>query len=196
MSISDRIRALARAGRTTSEIAAELGIRYQHAYTVLRTAALLQPRRHGMHKVRATVPAASRGEKALLDVETLVRGGFRRVAEWSLAPDGRLALSGDLPASAGVYAFVISDVVKYVGVATVGLAKRLYFYTRPGPRQITNQRLNGIILERLVAGERVELYVATPPDLEWNGLPVHGGAGLELGLIKRYRLEWNSRSAG
>jgi hypothetical protein len=32
--------------------------------------------------------------------------------------------------------------------------------------------------------------------LEWNGLPVHGSARLELGLIKRYALPWNMRNAG
>jgi hypothetical protein len=35
-----------------------------------------------------------------------------------------------------------------------------------------------------------------PADLEWRGLPIHGSAGLELGLIKKYALPWNMRSAG
>jgi hypothetical protein len=41
----------------------------------------------------------------------------------------------------------------------------------------------------------IEVYTAVPPNLEWNGLPVHGSAGLELGLIRKYSLPWNVRSA-
>lgn len=43
---------------------------------------------------------------------------------------------------------------------------------------------------------RIDIYVASPPDLEWSGLPVHGSAGLELGLIKKYALSWNIQVAG
>ena len=42
----------------------------------------------------------------------------------------------------------------------------------------------------------VDVYTATPGNLERNGLPVHGSAGLELGLIRKYALPWNIRSAG
>ncbi len=41
----------------------------------------------------------------------------------------------------------------------------------------------------------VELY-AVPHDHDWNGLPVHGAPGIELGLIKKFKLPWNMRSAG
>ena len=34
-----------------------------------------------------------------------------------------------------------------------------------------------------------------PTDSEWNGLPIHASAGLELGLIKKYTLPWNMRSS-
>jgi hypothetical protein len=42
----------------------------------------------------------------------------------------------------------------------------------------------------------IDIYTAGPSDLEWNGLPVHASAGLELGLIKKYALPWNMRNAG
>lgn len=96
----------------------------------------------------------------------------------------------------GVYAFAKENIVLYVGVATMGLAKRLYFYAKPGSTQRTSQRLNEILKAELVAVSHIDIYTATPPDLEWNGLPVHGSAGLELGLIKKYSLPWNVRSAG
>lgn len=40
------------------------------------------------------------------------------------------------------------------------------------------------------------MHTAVPGDLEWNGLPVNLSAGLELGLIQKYALPWNKRSAG
>jgi hypothetical protein len=59
----------------------------------------------------------------------------------------------------------------------------------------TNQRLKTIILAELSGSEAIEIYVAMPPDLEWNGLPVNGSAGLELGLIEKFSLPWNMRGA-
>ena len=101
-----------------------------------------------------------------------------------------------LSKAVGVYAFAKEDVVLYVGVATMGLAKRIYFYGRPGVSQRTSLRLNRIIKNELLSAGFIDIYTAMPPDLEWNGLPVHGSAGLELGLIKKYALPWNMRSAG
>jgi len=42
----------------------------------------------------------------------------------------------------------------------------------------------------------IDIYIATPPDQEWMGMPIHGSAGLELGLIKKFSLPWNMRNAG
>jgi hypothetical protein len=105
-------------------------------------------------------------------------------------------LNGPVPKEIGVYAFAKGEHVLYVGVATMGLAKRLYFYAKPGITQRTSQRLNEIIKTELQTVSHIDIYTARPPDFEWNGLPVHGSAGLELGLIKKYDLPWNVRSAG
>ncbi|MBB4369124.1 hypothetical protein GGD63_001912 [Bradyrhizobium sp. cir1] len=66
---------------------------------------------------------------------------------------------------------------------------------RPGLGQITNQRLNEMLKSELRLVPHIDVYTAVPPDFECNGLPVHGSAGLELGLIKKYDLPWNVRSA-
>jgi hypothetical protein len=112
-----------------------------------------------------------------------------------LSSTGNLVLDQPFPEAAGVYAFTKDGIALYVGVATMGLAKRLYFYRRPGVTQRTSQRLNGIIKSELTTVPAIDVYTAIPPDLEWNGLPIHGSAGLELGLIKRYSLPWNMRSS-
>jgi hypothetical protein len=195
MSISDNIRTLARDGLSTAEIARRLGIRYQHAYNVLRadgaTVAIsntspLSPE----FSVIATVP-----QKRPLPVETLIAGGFTLTGHWVLSSAGDLVLNQPFPKAAGVYAFAKNDIALYVGVATMGLAKRLYFYGRPGITQRTSRRLNGIIKSELTTVPAIDIYTAIPPDLEWNGLPIHGSAGLELGLIKSYALPWNMRNS-
>lgn len=101
-----------------------------------------------------------------------------------------------MPKDVGVYAFAVGGVVQYVGVATMGLAKRTYFYARPGVTQRTSLRINELLLDQTASGAVVDVYVATPENLAWRGLPVHGAAGLELGLIKAFNLPWNKRSVG
>lgn len=141
-------------------------------------------------------PAPVAADKPLLLVAELIRAGFSHAATWVLSSGGELALDRPLPKGVGVYAFVMGGTVVYVGLATMGLAKRIYFYTRPGVTQRTSLRLKGIITNELQAGSSIDIYVAFPPDLEWNDLPIHGSAGLELGLIKKYKLTWNMRSSG
>lgn len=190
MTTSDQIRALAAEGLATADIARRLGIRYQHAYNVLKAGGAVRERISSTHEGART----AKPNKPLLTVEKLLAGGFTHAGRW-LMSDDKLALEKPLPKEVGVYAFALRGVVQYIGVATMGLSKRLYFYARPGATQRTSQRLNGIMRTELAGSDPIDIYVALPPDLEWNGLPVHGAAGLELGLIKRYALPWNMRSA-
>jgi hypothetical protein len=197
MSVSGNIRALARDGLSTAEIARRLGIRYQHAYKVLKA--------DGALRTESTVrslsapdgsPIAFTPSKPTLLVEELVKGGFAFSGRWILSEAGDLSLDRPLPKAMGVYAFARDGIALYVGVATMGLAKRLYFYAKPGITQRTSQRLNGVIKSELQQVPFIDIYTGIPPDLEWNGLPIHGSAGLELGLIKKFALPWNMRSAG
>lgn len=189
MTKSDQIRALAAEGLKPAEIAARLGIRYQRAYNVLN-----QSRPRSVAKVvdpvaAKTIPSTTRPP---LTVDILLAGGFVRLGRWVVSADV-LSLETPAPKAKGVYAFVKAGVALYVGVATKGLASRLYSYGRPGISQRTNQRLKAIIMAELEGPDAIEIYVALPPDLEWNGLPVHGSAGLELGMIEKYTLAWNMR---
>jgi len=193
MTKSEQIRTLAAQGLSVSEVAKRVGVRYQHAYKVLND----DKRRTSVvssQKPDKIVEVSSR-EKPVLTTELLIAGGFRHVSSWILSSED-LVLESPVPHEVGVYAFVKGGVAQYVGVATMGLKKRLYFYGRPGISQRTSQRLNAKIKLELTGTEPIEIYVAMPPNLEWNGLPVHGSAGLELGLIKTYSLPWNMRSAG
>lgn len=195
MTISEDIRALARDGHSTAEIARRLGIRYQHAYNVLRADRGRKTNASAASEKTRPPAGLPASNKPPLTVDVLIAGGFSFTGRWVLSKEGDLIL--DRPAGKGVavYAFAKAEVVFYVGVATMGLAKRLYFYGRPGITQRTSQRLNKIIKEELRALPCIDIYAAAPPDFEWNGLPVQGSVGLELGLIKRFNLPWNMRGA-
>lgn len=139
----------------------------------------------------STAPRES--AKPELTVEDLLRAGFVYSSRWRLTDDSKLALDGAMPDSRGVYAMAKNGVVQYVGLATMGLAKRFKFYIRPGKTQRTSIRLNNLLKNDLRTAKIIEIYTASPPDLSWNELPVNGMAGLELGLIERYKLPWNIR---
>lgn len=104
-----------------------------------------------------------------------------------------LSTDAPLPVGVGVYAFSSGETVLYVGLASKGVAKRLYFYGRPGSTQRTSLRLNEAIRNELAAGAQIDILTAHPGDFQWNGLRVNGSAGLELGLIETYSLPWNIR---
>jgi hypothetical protein len=53
-----------------------------------------------------------------------------------------------------------------------------------------------LIKDELVTRPYLDIYTAMPSDLEWSGLPVNVSMGLEFGLIRKYALSWNKRSAG
>ena len=195
MTKANQIRELGAAGMKPAEIAKRLGIRYQHAYNVLNAKSTARTAHVVPNSSGVEMSSVVSTGKPPLHVDILVAGGFRRVGSWILSGDS-LVLESPVPNEVGVYAFVKAGAAQYVGVATMGLSKRLYFYGRPGISQRTSQRLNIIIKAELLGHDAIEIYAASPPDLEWNGLPVHGSAGLELGLIKRYALPWNMRSAG
>lgn len=183
MTKAEQIRSLGAAGLKPAEIAKRLGIRYQHAYNTLnRTPASV-----------VSSPLPEPLAKPPLLVETLIAGGFQLVGRWVLSGEN-LVMENPVPKDVAVYAFVKAGIAQYVGVATMGLSKRLYFYGRPGVTQRTSQRLNAVIKVELLGPDPIEIYAASPPNLEWNGLPVHGSAGLELGLIKKFSLPWNMRS--
>ena len=128
------------------------------------------------------------------NVSQLINAGFKETASWQLSTEGKLELPHNLPKTDGVYAFVMDQTVLYIGVATENLSKRLYFYSRPGKSQLTNIRINRLIRDQLEMNGTILIYTASPPDFDWNGLPVDGDAGLELGLIQKLSPAWNERS--
>lgn len=125
-------------------------------------------------------------------MESLLHAGFGEVGDWELK-DGKIRIAGDIPAKPGVYAHVVDGSIYYIGSATMGLKKRLYFYARPGRTQRTSIRINALIAEALAAGKKVSTIAAFPEDSAWNELPVCGVTGLEAGLVRKLCPPWNKR---
>ena len=134
-----------------------------------------------------------RANRKPIDEKPLLDAGFKKYGQWECKEDGSIHLAGDIPTEPGVYAHVINGKIHYIGSATMGLKKRLYFYGKPGSTQRTSIRINGLIKEELNAGNIVELIAAFPEPTSWNGLPVDRVTGLESGLVKKFSPPWNKR---
>ena len=189
---SDKIRALVREGYLRTEIAELLGIRYQHVRKVLVDAGITEGLQKEVAFERTPVEVEVEDEvDTPTSWEVLLRAGFLFLGEWVPGGDGGLRLDAKAPSDAGVYAFIVDDVVMYVGLTERGLHARLEGYRRGHERQKTNARVKALIEEALVAGKRVKVLVATPEPMSWKGLPITTAAGLEAGLIAMIQPEWN-----
>jgi hypothetical protein len=184
---ADKIRALDRAGLARTEIAQFLGISYQH---VRNTLVRGSPKNDGAGP-KETQPVRSPPQQ--WPMQKLIDSGFERISDCQIGEGDAFRYSTPAPTGAGVYAFVVDGIVKYVGLTRFGLRTRLGHYVYGHKGQKTSARIKGLILDALRAGDSVEVLIAQPPELEWKGLPVDGPAGLETGLIRLIKPEWNQQ---
>ncbi len=193
---SDKIRALAKAGYDRTEISKSLGIRYQHVRNVMLRSGLTGGMRREVEAEREPVEVdAAPPPREDTSWKVLTDSGFQFIGEWTQDPESLIRLDARAPSSAGVYAFIVDDVVVYVGLTLSGLKTRFDQYRRGHKGQRTSSRINGQINETLRAGKKVKVLVATPEPSEWQELPVNTAAGLEAGLIEMIRPAWNIRGA-
>jgi hypothetical protein len=216
---AEKIRALAGANYDRAEISKILGIRYQHVrHVMLRsgmTSGLRREAEAEREPVEVDAAPAPREDTAWTMLTFIFAGsspslppredtawtvlteaGFECIGEWTHDPESLLKLDAKAPSSPGVYAFVVDDIVVYVGLTLSGLKTRFDQYRRGHKGQRTSSRINGQIAETLRAGKKVKVLVATPEPSEWQELPVNTAAGLEVGLIEMIRPSWNIRGAG
>lgn len=185
---ADKIRSLLREGHLRADVARFLNIRYQHVRQVAVDAGIEQGLKRGIVVVPAIQSVPEVREETTIDV--LIDAGFTLLGTWLVVGAG-IGLSVPAPKDPGVYAFVIDGVIKYVGLTKMSFHRRMYSYSKPGSTQRTSQRINAIIAEHAAAGTIVEIYIAVPQALEWNGLPINTAAGLEAGLIEMIQPAWN-----
>ncbi|MCW6037447.1 GIY-YIG nuclease family protein [Spirulina subsalsa FACHB-351] len=189
---SDKIRALIRAGYLRTEVARLLDVRYQRVRKVLVDAGITEGLRQSARFERSNVAIEAEPEAAQpVPAELLLQCGFVLLGEWLPLAEGEFELSTRAPNDAGVYAFVVEDRIRYIGLTQTGLRTRMGHYRRGHVRQRTSARVKGLIAKSLAEGKAVQVLIAIPEPLEWNGLPVSTAAGLESGLIRMIRPEWN-----
>jgi hypothetical protein len=123
--------------------------------------------------------------RAATSWDVVTSAGFRLLGEWTRDPESALRLDAKPPRVPGIYAFVVDDVVVYVGLTMNGPAYT-FRAVPPGTQAPAHQRAHQRpITSTLAAAKPVKVLVATPEPSEWNGLPVNTAAGLEAGLIAR-----------
>jgi hypothetical protein len=130
--------------------------------------------------------------------DQLIKAGFRRVGAWrrdELTGSIQFVGATPLPREAGVYAYAVGGVVKYVGSAQRGLRKRLRHYEISKTLK-TAMGIREKVLAVLADGADVEVFTVIPPPATFNGLPVDMVLGLEAGLIRSWRPVWNRRGIG
>jgi hypothetical protein len=189
---ADKIRALAKAGYLRTEIADFLGIRYQHVRHVLERSGIDAGRVRGTERVPQRPIPIPAGPSPTVHPDVLLNAGFRVAGQWKRTPDG-IEVDGDPPKQPGVYAFVLNDVLMYIGVTLSSLRGRMAQYRRAHPGQRTSFRVNGLIKTALDDGKSVTILIATPEPGRWSGLTVNTAAGLEVGLIQDFRPQWNKQ---
>lgn len=128
-------------------------------------------------------------------MQRLLEAGFELLGECRSTGENAFAFTARPPVEGGVYAFAVDGSISYVGLTRFGLRARLGHYVYGHNQQRTSARIKALILEALAAGRCVCVLIARPPELEWNGLPVDGAAGLETGLIRLIRPPWNQQGS-
>lgn len=186
---SAKIRALAQAGYSRVEIANYLGVIYQHVRNVLVQSGIEAGSRNDLSRASGK-PAKCEAE--LWSVTRMLEAGFELVGTCELI-DGGFRYSDRAPTEAGVYAFAVDGWVMYIGLTRGALRTRLGHYVYGHVKQATSARVKDLILGALAEDKSVQVCIARPPQLEWNGLPIDGATGLETGLLRLVRPPWNQQ---
>lgn len=134
-------------------------------------------------------------EVTLLGLSDLKAIGFVKVGLWAMDGDRlSLQLLKGTSMQPALYAFVTKGKLLYIGKTTRELSKRLYHYSRPGPRQSTNIRLNSLLIDALANNSLLEIYAFG--DAGENSLGAFSfdiPAALEDDIIRKTQPVWNTR---
>lgn len=124
---------------------------------------------------------------------SLIAIGFREIGAWELDDNKiRLNLTEMRKASPALYAFIVSNEIRYIGKTRQLLEKRLYFYSKPGATQSTNIRVNKLIMNELVLGNNVNIFgFARPFSMKIGNFKLSLAGGLEDDIVKQLRPAWN-----
>lgn len=134
-------------------------------------------------------------------VGSIEKFGFKKVGEWEWdkKKSGEIHFSFDAEEKQGescVYAFVVKDVVMYIGKTDMTLEQRMNGYKNPGKTQCRNVRGNKQIKDVLKESGNVFIYALRNDEIKQKlkeiECLINFAAGLESGLINEIKLlKWN-----
>jgi hypothetical protein len=150
-------------------------------------------RQKSLQPLQATASLQQQLEQPDRHWASLLKNGFTYSADWIVSTSGGIELDRQAPFEPGVYVFVEADQVVYIGTTRRRLSDRMADYRRGHAGQRTSARVRGLLLESLKKGYLLRVLFASPGETEWNGLPVEISAGLEAGLIARFKPIWNHK---
>ena len=137
-------------------------------------------------------------------LEFIEKLGFRYAGKWELDKDEKIKanLIEGKRANKFIYAFVVDEAVKYVGITT-SLAQRMSNYRNNlDENQYVNRRNNENITKILKDGKSVLIYALSENDVEKEAKEIKDlityTAGLEDKLIEKMNLTesgWNKKGS-
>lgn len=135
--------------------------------------------------------------KSNLGLSSLKSIGFNKVGLWAI-DSGRLSLHlfSMRDARPALYAFVCGQEIKYIGKTSRKLFSRLYLYSRPGPSQSTNIRLNNLIISAIRDESVIDIYAFSTDERKHIGdFTLDIPAALEDDIIRKVSPNWNKRKS-
>ena len=126
---------------------------------------------------------------------------FERIQEIGFTQTGKWIIEGSIisfdiqekiNSKNSLYAFIIEEEVMYVGKTTNWFLNRMKGYSKPGPSQNTNIRINKNIIEAIEKKHRVFVYVLPESNLlKYGSFSLSITEGLEHSIISDINPEWN-----
>lgn len=125
--------------------------------------------------------------------EKIKKLGFKHIGNWSLSNNNiRFKLTDKTDKKEVLYAFMVSNEIKYIGKTISGLDKRFSGYQNPGHTQSTNIKNNRRIKEELEKGNNVDIYILEEEKpMYYKNIKINLAAGLEDSLIEEFKSAWN-----
>ena len=129
-------------------------------------------------------------------LDRLIAARFEQTGAWRRNEHGQVVCEGSLPKAPGVYVFVVSRIIRYVGSAQRSLSARMKSYERRQRDQKSDRPVHLELGKAIDRDAIVEIYtrvINDPIQNDPDGLPIDYAIGLEAGLIQAVDPAWNRR---
>jgi hypothetical protein len=128
-----------------------------------------------------------------LCIQALRDAGFENVGFWK-QEDHKLTLCSHWSNQTQlVYALVVCDQAKYVGVTVRKFSERMRGYSAAHIQQPSNVQLRDLMLKELEANAKIEIFAIVPEPINCQGWSIEPAISLENWMIRHFYLPWNRK---